>query len=151
MLNRQFLENRKPIVCHLLIFNGTSHRYILIPVAPVSGHTGGKPLDPLCQEEKLQILPFPHHLPALLAPGVRVLHQEVRRKAQIHRLPRLHLIDAGLGLFHRRIELLRTHHLPGINPFPLIPLMDITISAPFAMPVAAPPGIPHGHGNHLRS
>lgn len=77
----QRAEDGQAVVGHCLVLDGAAHDDVLVALAPVVGHALHEAVDALGEEEKPEVAPQPHHLPAFGAPRVGVLQQEVRREA----------------------------------------------------------------------
>ena len=124
---------------------------MVISIPPVSWGTLAEALDPLCQENKTQIRPFPDHLPAFLPPRISLFYQKVRRKAYIHHLSGFHFVLTRFVFFNRRAEVVRTDHQARIKPLLAVPFVDIAILAALTVPAAATPRVPHSHDRFTRS
>ena len=137
-------KNLQPLLRPLLIFHRATHNHIVPALAPVRGNAVHEPRNPFGQEQKRAVLPLLDHVPALRAPAVRFRQQEIRGKAEINQ-PGLHFVFSVFLSDDRRVKVIRFHDLVGIHPPFGIALVDIAEFAALAVPVTAPPGIPHCH------
>jgi len=86
MLYPKCCKNLQSFICPLLIFHGAADNHIVPAIAPIRGNTIHKPFDPLGQEKELAVLPLTNYIPAFHPPGIGILQQKVRGKADM-RLP----------------------------------------------------------------
>ena len=78
MLYRQGTEYGQAVIRHLLIFHRASHDDIVVPVAPVFGHTIHEAVYTLGKKEEPKVAAHLHHLPAFRSPRIGILQQEIR-------------------------------------------------------------------------
>ena len=71
MSYRDFQENGKTSVCHLLVFAGAPDMHVFVPVAPVVRQADIKALRAPGNKIELQIRALPHYCPGIYAPLVR--------------------------------------------------------------------------------
>ena len=67
--------------------HGAADGEVIVSVAPIGRNAVQKALDALGEKQKMQILPFTYHSPALGAPRIGILQQEIRGKAEVYGLP----------------------------------------------------------------
>ena len=144
MLDGERLEDRQPVVRHLLVLHRATHQHIVIAVTPVIRHAGPETVDTLREEVEPQVAPLLHHLPALRAPFIGIGEQKVGGETGEHHLaapdlPRLVTLAldgkveiAGLAAFAAR-------HLTAIH---LVLPIDIAILTPRTDLGASMPRIP---------
>ena len=145
--DRKTAKNRKPFVGSFLVFNRTADGYVVVAVAPVVGQTGGEPFNTLRQENKVQIVSFLYHFPALAAPFVCFGYQKVRRKAKVNRAL-LHFVLAVFLFLNGCVKPLGSYNLFGIDTAFCVAFMNITKRTAFAVFVTATPRIPDRHSFH---
>ena len=137
-------ENAQPLVGPLLILHSAANDHIVPTVVPVFRNAVHKTLDPFGQKQELAVLPLPDHIPAFCAPGVSILDQKIRGKAEVHQTG-FHLIFAVLLPGDGLAEILCSDDFVCIHtPFG-IALVDIAELTALAVPVTTPPGVPHCH------
>ena len=85
------LQDRKAVVCHLLILYGTSHEHIIIAISPVFGSTFHETVYTIGEEIEQQVFSNLHHLPALGSPRISIFQKEIRSEACENQLTALNL------------------------------------------------------------
>ena len=91
MLNWQCFKDWQAVICHLLIFYSTTYQDVFIAIAPIVGNTIHKTVYALGEEIEPKVTSLLYHLPALLAPLIRIFKQEIRCKAGKNYLAALYL------------------------------------------------------------
>lgn len=104
VLDGQGFENGQPIVGHGLVLDGAAHQHIVVALAPVVGEALHEAVDALGEEIEPEVAPFTHHLPALAAPRVGILEQEVGGEAGEDHHAALELPRLVATAFQREIE-----------------------------------------------
>ena len=104
MLYGQRPKDRKAIVCHTLILNGTSHEHIIISVTPVIGNTFHETVYALGEEVEPQVLPYLHHLPAFRSPRISIFQKEIGGEARENDLTALYFPCLVALALQRQIE-----------------------------------------------
>lgn len=145
MLYGKLIENRKPIIRSVLIFNRTANGNIAVPCPPILGNTILKAFNPLCEKDKVKVGTLSYHAPAFLTPLVSVLNQKISRKAKIHSLSGFYFVFSRFVFLNGSIEIIGLDNIACIYAPFLIAFVNITVSAPFAVFAAAVPRIPHCH------
>ncbi len=144
--DRQRAENRHAVVDHRLILHRAAHNNVGVAVAPIVGHTLHEAVDALGEEEKTEVAPKPHHLPAFGAPRVGVLEQEVGGEACEDYFAALYLPRFVALMFNRQIEIARLAAQAACNlaAIHLVLPVDIAVLAPRAYLGTPVPWVPVG-------
>ena len=150
MLDGKRLEHRQLFVCIALIFNGTAHRNILIPICPILRDTLCESLNALGQKEKVAVCPLLDHFPAIAAPSIGFFNEKVGRKAEIYKSG-FHFIAALFELCYRLVKVLCLDNHARIDTTFGIALMYVAMQAAFAAFFTSVPRIPHWHSFTLLS
>ncbi len=97
----QRAEDGQAVVGHRLVLDSATHDDVLVAVVPIVGHALHETVDALGEEEKPEVAPQPHHLPAFGAPWVGILEQEVGGEAGEDHLSALYLPRLVALAFYR--------------------------------------------------
>ena len=69
---------RQALVCHRLVLAGDRYGDVALAVIPVSGQMPFDPFRSFCDHEECAVRAFPHHIPHLWPPFIRILVEEIR-------------------------------------------------------------------------
>ena len=144
VLDGQRQEDRQSVVGHLLVLHRASHDDIVVAFAPVVGHARHETVDALGEEEKPEVAPPFHHLPAIRPPRIGIFQQEVGGEAGEDHLAAFDLPRFVAFLPDRQVEVARfpaltARYLAAVH---LILTIHIAVLAPRAYLGASVPRIP---------
>lgn len=129
MPGRRVLENREPVVRHLLVFHRAADDDVRVSFPPIRRERLRKPVDALGNEQEPKIRPFPHHRPGFRPPRVRIRQEEIRCEAGIYHRPRHELVPAAARMAQGQRKVARLFHDGRIPLMPRIYAVYITILA----------------------
>ena len=75
--------NRQAPVCHRLVLAGDCYSDMVPSIIPIWREMLLNPLRPFCNHEECAVRAFPHHIPHLWPPFIRVFVKEVGGKAGV--------------------------------------------------------------------
>ena len=70
--------NRQAPVCHRLVLAGDCYSDMVPSIIPIWREMLLNPLRPFCNHEEGAVRAFPHHIPHLWPPFIRILVEEIR-------------------------------------------------------------------------
>ena len=73
-------KNRQTVIGHLLVFNGATHKHIVVTIAPIAWNAIHKTVDAFGEEIKPKVAPLLNHLPTFGTPLVGIFQEKIRRK-----------------------------------------------------------------------
>ena len=138
-------EDGEPFVCPRLVLRRDLEHDVLVAVAPVGRKMVADAPRPLGEDAEHDVRTLSDHTPRLVAPGVRLLDEEVRGKAdqQFHAGSYLEL---PVSVFlERHVKVGVAGHLGGVEAAHPVEEVHIAMLAPLAHLMATMPRIPNDH------
>lgn len=138
-------EDRQPLVSPRLVLGRDLKHDVLVSVAPIGRQMVADAPRPLGEDSEHDIGAPSDHRPRLVAPGVRLLDEEVRGKPDQQLHAGRDLEASGTPTLQRHVEVGVAGHLRGVDAAHTVEEVQVAMLASLAHLMAAVPRIPDDH------